>query len=648
MRLRGLVMVTAALWAMAGCSEPGGDGAFTPTGSDGGVTLDAADTSTEGDVSTGEDTSEPEDVDEPETDADAPEEDVPCTPDCAGKECGDDGCGGACGGCPEAAPHCVDHACRLPCEPACDGKSCGSDGCWGTCGECAEGLACVDGNCCTPDCDGKECGDDGCGGSCGTCPAAAPVCQDDKCACVPDCEGRNCGPDGCGGTCGECTGCDGPDPSLCHSGVCYAVCCPSCDGKECGDDGCGGVCGTCANDEMCSAGACVGPCDPNPCTNPPPDGCSPDGQSIYEYLPVGTCTQDGPGFTCDYAIDTTDCGEDVCAAGECVAGGDPSTYDYDLATWLYSLEFPGEGEDCCHDFDDDGEIDNGLADLLDSLAPLIGEDVDANAGLHEAIQGGDLTLLLEFADLTGLMSDTTLEVNGFLGTWDGTGYSTNMAGEGTFRVQPRSFAPGTGVPLSRFTDASVTDGELLATGGTFALPIFGLDLSMVDARLEGHLALSGDGVGLSYGELSGLVPMSDVAATLNEIAAGCGCLNIDGDAFELAAEDKLACTAAAKAATPSCTAGDGTCKDLDDNLGIACTAIGILKPDIDTDDSGKPDHFSVGLHVEGAGATITGFGQDQPNGTLPLTGCSGGAAAPWPLALLGLLALARRRRRLAR
>jgi hypothetical protein len=56
----------------------------------------------------------------------------------------------------------------------CAGKTCGNDGCGagGTCGTCPSGTQCSSaGTCvCTPNCSGRQCGDDGCGGTCGTCP----------------------------------------------------------------------------------------------------------------------------------------------------------------------------------------------------------------------------------------------------------------------------------------------------------------------------------------------------------------------------------------------------------------------------------------------------------------------------------------------
>ncbi len=177
-----------------------------------------------------------------------------CTPDCTGKECGDDGCGGSCGTCGggeicNASGQCV-------CAPNCTGKECGDDGCGGSCGTCGAGEVCnVSGQCiCVPDCAGKVCGDDGCGGSCGTCGPHETCNASGQCVCAPDCAGRECGSDGCGGSCGTCGG-----GETCNaSGQC--VCAPNCTGKECGDDGCGGSCGTCGAGEICNAsGQCICP-----------------------------------------------------------------------------------------------------------------------------------------------------------------------------------------------------------------------------------------------------------------------------------------------------------------------------------------------------------------------------------------------------
>ncbi len=182
--------------------------------------------------------------------------DFVCLPDCAGKTCGDNGCGGVCGKCftPEGGQDdslCTDVG--TCCVPACAGKNCGDNSCGGLCGECNEGVECLNGQCadtCIPDCAGKDCGDDGCAGICGNCLDKSGAINNDLCVegacCIPNCQFKNCGADGCGGSCGSCD-----DGLTCENGTCADVCVPDCDGKECGYDGCTGSCGN------CSGGTCA-------------------------------------------------------------------------------------------------------------------------------------------------------------------------------------------------------------------------------------------------------------------------------------------------------------------------------------------------------------------------------------------------------
>jgi hypothetical protein len=170
---------------------------------------------------------------------------VDCVPDCSGKLCGDDGCGGVCGLC-DQGQECAAGVC---CTPACLDIHCGDNGCGGLCGLCLEGQICTfEGMCCSPHCEGKTCGSDGCGGDCGTCGEGA-LCTHGNC-CVPACDGKNCGEDGCGGVCGLC-----PPGGSCLDGLC---CLPDCSGKVCGSDGCGGTCGSCSGDLSCVLGQCKG------------------------------------------------------------------------------------------------------------------------------------------------------------------------------------------------------------------------------------------------------------------------------------------------------------------------------------------------------------------------------------------------------
>ncbi len=171
-----------------------------------------------------------------------------CEPNCNGRACGDDGCGGSCGSCylPSGAIDnslCLDGKCG--CAPGCQGKTCGSDGCGGTCGTCyapsgaVDDSLCVVGVCqtgCQPNCAGIQCGSDGCGGSCGTCPGGKP-CNNGQCAgCAEVCAGNE----------------------ECVDGKCKPICEADCEGHECGPDGCGGSCGSCSGTNACNnVGQCV-------------------------------------------------------------------------------------------------------------------------------------------------------------------------------------------------------------------------------------------------------------------------------------------------------------------------------------------------------------------------------------------------------
>ncbi|MBM4355929.1 MAG: hypothetical protein FJ109_19435 [Deltaproteobacteria bacterium] len=74
-----------------------------------------------------------------------------CTPDCEGKNCGSDGCGGVCGYCPQSKPICTFGECKA-CKPDCGAFECGPDGCGGTCGKCPSKFACIGGFCKAPAC----------------------------------------------------------------------------------------------------------------------------------------------------------------------------------------------------------------------------------------------------------------------------------------------------------------------------------------------------------------------------------------------------------------------------------------------------------------------------------------------------------------
>jgi len=382
-------------------------------------------------------------VQECEFDCDGPPCSQYCFPDCVGKNCGNDGCGGTCGECAEGTV-CDPNGYKCW-ECSCEGKQCGEDECGNSCGECEGEASCNNGVCvpkgcaplegpgcggcdcedcvcaidsyccdtmwdsicagicgddcdgcpCAPDCLFKECGGDGCDGSCGECPEGQ-ACDMAGLCCDPQCEGKDCGPDGCDGECGTCD-----EGFLCEEGVC-TECIPDCEGKECGPDGCGGECGACPVDESCGPdGLCLGDY-PEKCVGPS----EPSASSCPVALTMeGCCDELGRVIWCDggmlYCIDCAglnpECGWD--AAGSyynCGTDGseDPSGANPIDCAGAAECDPPcGEGFHCvfgeCVACSCEGKQcgDDGCGNSCGEC----GEGFECNAGVCEAAGCGGIT-----------------------------------------------------------------------------------------------------------------------------------------------------------------------------------------------------------------------------------------------------------------
>ncbi|MFC1610422.1 PKD domain-containing protein [Myxococcota bacterium] len=234
-----------------------------------------------------------------------------CTPDCVGKECGDDGCGGSCGSCADP----------FLCQS-------------GTC-ECPEGLEDCSGTCVDLQTNDDHCGD--CDNGCNTdavciLGVCSPMCGDTICDGAENCE--NCPSD-----------CPTAGDEVCCSGVLHSGDC--CDDQDCvAPDTCiGWSClppSTCENDadgDHYGVGAsCVGPdCDDaDPTVHPgAPERCNgvdddcdetidddwPDlgnacsaGVGQCEASGTMLCTIDGRDATCDASPGSPEaerCGDEI-------------------------------------------------------------------------------------------------------------------------------------------------------------------------------------------------------------------------------------------------------------------------------------------------------------------------------------------------
>lgn len=244
-----------------------------------------------------------------------------CTPECAGKECGSDDCGGSCGDCHMLLEQCSDEGqcVAFSCESS---KDCpGSLVCAKEIGEC---VACV----VDADCGEEE--------VCGTdfeCHEQIP-CESDK-ECKDD--GMVCDMDA--GECVECletTDCD--DEEYCKEQYCVPDECVAgeshCEESQvvaCAEDGSGWdapqVCGA---EQYCEEAACHDyVCTPGTsyCDENVAKVCDPKGSGVANELDCGASGKfcaNGACVDCEPLCDGKECGADGCggSCGECAAGFD--------------------------------------------------------------------------------------------------------------------------------------------------------------------------------------------------------------------------------------------------------------------------------------------------------------------------------------
>ena len=237
-----------------------------------------------------------------------------CQPNCEGKECGDDGCGGSCGEC-TAVEVCAAGVCAPPssCQEAVEctlacwptwGWECLEDSCGGglsanVYGQADEVMQCLYHACSLgTESPTEDCVDKALAAECEQVWVACTACQ-------PNCESKECGDDGCEGSCGECEeGCE-----------CVGGTCAGCDGQVAFGE-------LCDEDEDCETGLCFDQSGwvfcTKPCTEiedcPVGYDCILVGGEVGEWVYV--C------LACMGECEDKVCGDDVCwgSCGECPEG----------------------------------------------------------------------------------------------------------------------------------------------------------------------------------------------------------------------------------------------------------------------------------------------------------------------------------------
>ena len=189
-------------------------------------------------------------------------------------------------------------------------KTCGDDGCGGSCGGCQGNESCTEGSCvCVPDCGDKACGADGCGGACGTCDTAGgEVCSDSGiCECTAQAS-MGCSDatttawlDSCGNVGDVVLAC--PGGMVCEEGEClcasaYSVDCVVDSPNEIGSyDSCGvyeETLAVCEGGQVCQQGACMcAPVEALACAEDGDvysvDSCGTPLELVEECLPGASC-----------------------------------------------------------------------------------------------------------------------------------------------------------------------------------------------------------------------------------------------------------------------------------------------------------------------------------------------------------------------
>ncbi len=351
----------------------------------------------------------------------------------------------------------------------------------------------------------------------------------------------------------------------------------------------------------------------------------------------------GGGDTVD---DTSDAGNDADAVEEVeedVTQPDVITGDETKYSFVAGLLIPSTngGDACCFtdldpsNDDPDPTIDNNLAALLGVLGTFL-DGVDINASIQEAVDAGDLALVLEHVNVPdsvntgGQATDAT--VNLYLATADeGDTAADRASGDGTFTL---------GEATATFDDVTVGEGQFAAGPDTFPLTIplgalggsdLGieeLDLTVTDARIEGEIVecnngvcsvdplVSVDGEDVQVGgmKLGGAVGADQIVTLINDLVADCSCISADlaTEPMILGGEDAdaqsyvLECNSAVDTSSANCGDEDGAiCGGLGGNIGTVCSALGVVGNliDVDIDGNGINDGISLGIRLSLVGAT---------------------------------------------
>jgi hypothetical protein len=222
-----------------------------------------------------------------------------------------------------------------------------------------------------------------------------------------------------------------------------------------------------------------------------------------------------------------------------------------------------------------GSCSGGLNNQLSGMVGQLAQFIDTNSELEQALETGDLMLLLEWVDYAEEDTDFLLRAHPVQAVEEQSecNWSTDKC---QFEILADTIDPGTCKPYVEFDNARVVDGHLMAGGPDY---IFTLRLPLSEttsillkarmARLVGDLEEGAEGKILTNAVLGGAIPKADLMNAID---------GIPPDAELPISKDMI--------------------KNLLDTF---------IMPDIDTDSDGQLDSASIGIKLAAHPAEITGF-----------------------------------------
>jgi len=296
---------------------------------------------------------------------------------------------------------------------------------------------------------------------------------------------------------------------------------------------------------------------------------------------------------------------------------DKTAYITELALGSMSETGGAQPDDhCCFDQNQDGSVDNRLGEIVKAVQQLPQITRTVNGVIEENIGDGTITLLAENVGLESLVTASGATVNFFYGLDSDADQANNASGEGTFYVKPSSFEDGTATPRVSFDGVTVTNGNLFVGPGVFHLDIplangLAIEADIQNTRIEGkisagpHGGVAIDGADAHGGKLGGIVRQDDLFGAFNTFVDGfCSCLQVtDGGDALVKNGETWSCSTFDKSACDENDSAENQCRVLAD---VCALALNLITPDIDTDNSGAPDAFSVGFWFRATGASILG------------------------------------------